>query len=398
VRVRALRPVAVTLVAFGAFIGVWAVVVADVVATLGVSPGGFGRILAVALACSAGVNVVAGSLAERWGTSVLLRRSLVAWIAATLATAAAGAAEGPALSVAVVAVLSVGGAVDVAANVAATAALAGDPGRLVRFHATFNLGAAAGAAVAGVLLRLDVPWPVVLCVPAVVAAVALFLAVGAELPAGAAGEDLGPLHALREIRRAGLVVLALVFAGGAMVEGGIDTWGVVVLREQLGVGVVVGAGAYVAGQLVAMASRASLGPIAGSLGAARGIAVGGSLAAVGLVMLALAPAAPAVAGLALAAAGIAVCWPLLLARAAEGLDRPGPVVGGVTAFGYLGLVLGPPIVGGLADAVGLRHALLALAAVAAAVAVVPSLSGRRATPSGGPGAPSPRGPGGRPSS
>lgn len=365
---------AVTFVAFGAFLGTWAVIVTDVVRTLDVSPGGFGAVLAVALGASAVVNVVAGSLAERWGTSTLLRRSLAGWALLVVATAAVAGAGRVPLVVGIVAILSVGGAVDVAANVAATAALADRPGHLVRFHATFNLGAACGAAAAGLLLRLGLDWRVVIVAPLAVAAVALVLARGVELPAGGAGEELGPVDSLRAVRRAGLVALALVFAGGAMVEGGIDTWGVVVLREQLGVGVVVGAGAYVVGQLVAMASRASLGPLAGSLGAVRGVAVGGTVAATGLVLLALAPKPLAVAGLALGAAGIAVCWPLLLARAGEGLERPGPVVGGVTAFGYVGLVLGPPLVGGLADLVGLRHAVLFLAAVALAVAVGPALS------------------------
>lgn len=375
---RELRPVAATLVTFGALLGTWAVVVADVVRAMDVSPGGFGLVLAVALGLSAVVNVVAGSLAERWGTSDLLRRSLWVWVVLIVVTAVAGGTGGRvALGVGVVAMLAVGGAVDVAANVAATAALSHEPGRLVRFHASFNAGAALGAAAAGVLLRLGVPWEWVLAVPAVYGLVTIALAHGVSLPAGDAGEQHGALYAIRAIRSAGLVVLALVFAGGAMVEGGIDTWGVVVLREQLGVGVIVGAGAYVVGQLVAMSSRASLGPAAGAMGTVRGILLGGSLAAAGLVALAVAPAPAAVVGLAVAAAGISVCWPLLLAHVGEGRDRPGPVVGGMTAFGYLGLVLGPPVVGGLADVVGLRHALLALAAVAAAVAVTPALHARR---------------------
>lgn len=375
---RELRPVAATFVTFGALLGTWAVVVADVVRALDVSPGGFGRVLAVALGLSAVVNVVSGSLSERWGTSSLLRRSLWLWVLLIATTALAGATGSRiGLGVGVVLMLAVGGAVDVAANVAATAALSHEPGRLVRFHASFNGGAAFGAAVAGLLLRLGVPWEWVLVTPAIYGVVTVVVSRGVQLPAGEAGEQHGALYAIRAIRSAGLVVLALVFAGGAMVEGGIDTWGVVVLREQLGVGVVVGAGAYVVGQLVAMASRASLGPAAGAMGTVRGIALGGSLAAAGLVALAVAPAAIAVVGLAAAAAGISVCWPLLLAHVGEGQERPGPIVGGMTAFGYLGLVLGPPIVGGLADVVGLRHALFALAAVAAAVAVTPALRAAR---------------------
>jgi MFS family permease len=193
-----------------------------------------------------------------------------------------------------------------------------------------------------------------------------------------------------------LIALAAVFACGAMVEGGIDTWGVLVLRDRLGTTVLVGAGAYLAGQAVATTVRATLGPAAGSAGAARGIGLGGGLATVGLALVALAPSWGAALGLAMAAAGIAVCWPLLLAQAGAGRERPAAVVGGVSAVGYLGFVVGPPVVGLLAGVVGLRPALLVLAVAAAVVAVAPSrLAGRRRpgpvlpAAAGGPATPAP---------
>ena len=169
-----------------------------------------------------------------------------------------------------------------------------------------------------------------------------------------------------------LGALALLFACGAMVEGGIDTWGVLVLRERLG------------RDRARRCRRVRGGPVgshrgagharpraAGALGAVRGLAIGAGLAAAGLVLVALAPAWGAAGGLALAAAGISVCWPLLLAHASAGLERPASTIGGVTAIGYLGFVVGPPVVGGLAGLVGLRPALLFLAAAAAVVAVAP---------------------------
>jgi MFS family permease len=46
----------------------------------------------------------------------------------------------------------------------------------------------------------------------------------------------------------------------------------------------------------------------------------------------------------------------------------------VTTLGYLGFLVGPPIVGGLAEAAGLRASFAALALVAAALVVtVPRL-------------------------
>ncbi len=109
-----------------------------------------------------------------------------------------------------------------------------------------------------------------------------------------------------------------------------------------------------------------------AFGAARGIGVGSGLAAAGLVLVGVAPAPAAAVGLALAATGVSVCWPMLLAYASQGRERPAGVVSGVTATGYIGFVVGPALIGGLAEGLGLRAAVIALAVVAAGVALAPA--------------------------
>lgn len=364
-----IRPVGSAFVGFGAFFGAWAVVTADLERALDLGHDGFGLLLAVALAGSAAVNAATGPLTERWGTSATLARTQLAW---AVALGLLVAAPTPwLLAPACVIALCLGGAVDVAMNVVATVAFADEPGGLVRFHARFNGGAVLGAAAAALLIHGGLSWRWVFAGVALVSVVNAAWCRTADLPAGEAGESHGPLHSLRTIRAERLGAIAALLACGAMVEGGIDTWGVLVLRERLGATVLVGAGAYVVGQSVATAARATLGPAAGALGVMRGLAIGGGLAGCGLTLVALAPAWGAAAGLALAAAGISVCWPLLLAQASAGLDRPASTVGGVTAIGYLGFVVGPPVVGGLARLAGLRPALLFLAAAGFVVAAAP---------------------------
>jgi MFS family permease len=372
-------------VGFGAFWGAWAVAAADIERSLGVSHGAFGLVLSAALAVAAITNGVAGVLAERWGTSAALGRVLLVWAVLLLLGALA-----PDAGLAFVLVLAVaaGGAVDVVMNVAATAAFADAPGRLVRFHGFFNAGAALGALATGALLRAGWSWRWTWAAVAVVA-IALWPRVRAgQLPASGAGERRGITTAVRVVWREHLMLLAIAFAIGAMVEGGIETWGVLSLRERVGSGIVLGAGAGVAAYLVAAVARFTLGPVAGARGAAIGVAAGASLAACGLGVLALVDE-PAVAacGLVLAAVGISMCWPLLLADASRGLERPGDVIGGVTAVGYLGFVVGPSLVGWVAEGVGLRGGLLVLAAAALAVGAAPVLSRRRPTRSAAPGPP-----------
>jgi MFS family permease len=75
---------------------------------------------------------------------------------------------------------------------------------------------------------------------------------------------------------------------------------------------------------------------------------------------------PAAIGLGAAAVGSAVYWPLLLAFASRGSDRPGLVVGGLSAAGYVGFLAGPPVVGWVAQATSLRWGLALLGAAALA--------------------------------
>ena len=355
-----LRPVGGAFVLIGVFWGAWAVAAADIEHTLGLSHALFGLLLAAALLAASAINAAGGALAERWGARRALRRSLALWGA--LLCAAATLQPAFAFAVALAAVVSIAGLVDVVMNIIATAVFTDHPGRLVRFHGLFNVGGAGGALLTGLLLRESVTWRWVWLLVGVMALVLGALTHPSRHDPAPVEGSQSLAAALHALRAEGLVLLSLAFAVGAMVEGGISTWGVLYLREQLAASVLLGAAASTAGYLVAAAARVGLGPLAGGAGAARGVTVGAGLATVGLVVLATAGApAIAAAGLVAAAMGISMCWPLLLARATEGRQRPGLVVAGVSAVGYLGLVLGPALVGGLSSAVGLRGGLLVLA-------------------------------------
>ncbi len=180
------------------------------------------------------------------------------------------------------------------------------------------------------------------------------------------------LRAVAGLRHEGLLLLASVFGAAAMVEGGIATWGILYLRAHLGLGVLAGVSAYVAGESLATLARIGGGPVVGALGSRRAIVLGGLLAAGGIATEALCgTAAIAAAGLAAAAVGISVVWPLLLADVNNEARHPSLAIGGVTACGYLGMVAGPLVVGLLSSAFGLRTGLLGLAAIALFVALTP---------------------------
>jgi MFS family permease len=81
-----------------------------------------------------------------------------------------------------------------------------------------------------------------------------------------------------------------------------------------------------------------------------------------------------VIGFAVCGLGIANAVPLLFSAAGR-LDPPGPSLAATFTIGYTGFIVGPPLIGLLADREGLPKTLALLVMAALAVAVL----GRRAT-------------------
>ena len=86
-------------------------------------------------------------------------------------------------------------------------------------------------------------------------------------------------------------MLLFVFALAEVTEGGVDTWGVLFLRNHLATGVLLGAGAYVVGQAMAATTRGAGGPLLGRLSSRTALVVGGCVAGGGILLESVAPAA-----------------------------------------------------------------------------------------------------------
>jgi len=366
-----LRPVAAAFVVFGFFFGAWAVSAVDIERTFDLSDAGLGLLLAAGIFAGTAIAAIAGALSDRWGAGRTLSFGLGAW-AALLVLEAASPHLGM-FAVAFTAGMAAGGLIDVVMNVIAADALSHEPGKLVRFHGLFNGGAVFGAAATGVVVRLGGSWRGVWIAVAVMAIATAVATRRSRVPEPPKVDHPSMVHALLELRHEGLVVLALVFSAAALVEGGIATWGVLYLRAHVGLGVLAGVSAYVVGETLATITRIAGGPVVGRLGTRRAILAGGLLAAAGIAAEALAgSAALAAVGLAAASVGISVVWPLLIAAVNNEARHPALAIGGVTAAGYLGMVAGPPIVGALSGAFGLRAGLLMLSAIALFVALTPA--------------------------
>ena len=358
---------------FGLFWGSFAVVTFDLEHFLHLGDAGFGALLTAAVAAGIVSNLTGGALTKRLGARRALVGAIALWSLFELGLAAMPV---PVVFAGLFVVgVAVSGLVDLGINVAGTARYGGDPGRLAQVNALFNAGALLGAAVAASLLATGQSWRWAWGAFGV-AGLALALATSSDAaPEAPAGEGVTSPALLW---RRHLLVLAAAFALAALVEGGLDTWGVLYLRAHLGLTALAGGAGYVAGQALAAAARVWLGPRAGRLGGALGAALGAGLAAAGLAIEALGPGPVAVLGLAIAILGISLCWPLLMAAAGRSGANLPAVVGALVAVGYLGFLVGPSAVGWISGAVGLRMGILVLAAAAAFSASTAVLEGRRA--------------------
>jgi MFS family permease len=367
-------------ITFGLFWGSWAVMVFNIQRTFALSDVELGVVLALAIAVAGASSAVMAHLADRVGARRLLWIALLTW--STLLVVLSTVHQRWAFVGALVMVEIAGGSIDTAMNAEASHRLIGNPAGLVRFHALFNGGAIVGAAGAGVVLHAGISWRWIW--PAV-ALVALVVGVwtsttdSGQAIGGSGGADHAPrVHPVQRIRRDGLLMLLAAFALAEITEGGVDTWGVLYLRNHLATGVLLGAGAYVVGQTVAATTRGAGSVLVGRLSARRGLLVGGCVAGGGILLESLSPLSGLAAlGLALGAGGASLFWPLVMSNVSRLASQVVSAVGTFTAAGYIGWVAGAPIVGWVSQAFGPQHGLQVLAVAAFAVAAVSFVGSER---------------------
>jgi MFS family permease len=166
-----------------------------------------------------------------------------------------------------------------------------------------------------------------------------------------------------------LIVIGLIAFAALVAEGSVGDWSAVYLSEYQGADTKTAAAALTVFAF-AMAVMRFLGDrLVHRFGPFAVLQSSGLLAALGLIIALLAPSPTiAILGYGLAGLGIAVLFPVTLSIAPRfsGLS-PGASVAAVATLGYGGFLIGPPLIGLLADHVGLPLALGVVVALAAAI-------------------------------
>jgi MFS family permease len=346
-------------VSLGLFWGAWAAVLPSVQEATGTSKGALGvAMLFVSLGSIPAMFLLAAPAVGRFGARAVAYGAAL-FAAATTLPGLAGSF--PVLVVTLAAAGVASGMLDVAINANAGRIESATGRRLMPLaHGLYSVGVLVGAVAAGLARGAGAGRePILLAVAACVAATAV-----------AAAGDRARVHAepMRGVRIArGLVLVGLLGAAAFVVEGGIESWSALFLERQLharpsvsGLGPGVFGASMAAGRFFAQAAH--------RIDDRRLLAGGSAVSAAGCALAAFSPnAAVGLVGFAIGGAGVSLNAPIVFGLAGRRPDAASAVAT-VTTLGYLGLLIGPPLVGLVAQATSLRVSFVVLAVIAAAVA------------------------------
>lgn len=351
---------------------------ADLARALDLSPGPLGIALFAGAAASILSMAALGWTADRFGRRVFLSVTTAVFGLGIAGLAVAGGYA--ALILVLVVLYSASGLYDVGINAAAVD-LEKVTGRryMTLLHATFSAGGVVGALSAGGLLEAGIGFRSVY-LAVLIPLCAVLLSVGiTRFP------RTEPVNYVEKPGRYDLffslplLLVAAIATLSMLSEGEMEHWSGIYLRENVGLpallgssGVAVFYGAMAIGRLASAA-------VVNRFGNRTTLLASGALISAGM-SVALATQRPIViiTGFLLVGLALSAVVPVAFSMAGElAPGRAGSAVSVVTTFGYGGFLLGPVIVGGLAEFFGLRLALAVIAAAGVLVFVLSLRLGRR---------------------
>ena len=230
-----------------------------------------------------------------------------------------------------------------------------------RLHAGFSIGTVTGAGVGALCAALGVPLAVQVLAVGVLAPISMVLTVPHFLPGhltDTSSDDSPRASALTAWREPRTLAVGLMVLGFAFTEGSANDWMAVAMVDGYGTSETVGAlafGIFVTAMTIGRLLGGTLLERFGRVPVLRGTAAVGLA---GLLLVLLGGSAPvAIAGAVLWGMGAALGFPVGMSAAADDPARAAVRVSVVSSIGYTAFLAGPPLIGLLAENVGILGAL-----------------------------------------
>lgn len=324
--------------------------------------------LSMVLLCGGLGAVISYPLIARLMTQMGARHTLlISGLGLILDILAIGAASNlPQLMLAVLMLGVCASCFDVAVNALATEkeCRSGKAGLSV-LHAWFCAGSLAGAGVASLMAAAQIQPLLHFMLVALPAALLLWSAYavvneGREKESGHASKTFA-------LPKGPIAILGAIGFLAAMAEGSIVDWSGVFLKDHFGVPDAMTPWALSAFNILMLAARLTGDRVKARFGARKPLVAGALLAALGLLSSVLAPDAhSALPGFALAGCGLAFVFPFVFSAA----GREGPkALAGIATMTYTGSLMGPPIMGGFAQGLGIQASIALIALLSVGIAL-----------------------------
>ena len=345
----------------------WAARIPAVTDILGITSGQMGTLLLCVAVGSLIALPTAGHVVGRIGTANAVRAAgLLAALAGVGVALSLLAASVPGTAIALF-FFGIGiGLWDVSQNIEG-ADVEHRLGRTImpQFHAAFSGGAFLGALIGAGLSNLGVGLPVHLLAIAAVVAVLTAVAPRYFLPhlpaaAPAAGDETAP-RAGAAWRDGRTLLIGVVVLGATLTEGAGNDWIAKASVDGLGASQSTGALLFAAFVLAMTAMRFFGGRAIDAYGRVAVLRASMAAAAAGLGLFVFAGNIwLATVGAVLWGVGAALAFPVGMSAAADDPKHAAARVSVVSTVGYIAFLAGPPLLGYLGDATGIRLALLAI--------------------------------------
>jgi predicted MFS family arabinose efflux permease len=229
-----------------------------------------------------------------------------------------------------------------------------------RFHAGFSIGTVAGAGLGAAAAALGVPVWAQLAGTAVVLAAAMVAAVRRFTPAGPApAGDAKRSGALRAWREPRTLLIGLIMLGFGFTEGSANDWLAIAMVDGYGTSDAVGALGFATFVAAMTAARMVGGAALERWGRVVVLRITAATSLAGLLLVVAGHSLPvAIAGTLLWGAGASLGFPVGMSSAADDPARAAVRVSVASSIGYGAFLAGPPLIGFLAERVGVLRALL----------------------------------------
>ncbi|MFD7658177.1 MFS transporter [Actinosynnema sp. NPDC059797] len=345
----------------GFAVGMWVVHIPNVERATGISHSALGGLLLVLGGAAFLGMQVAGPLADRFGQRRLLP---AAGVLLGVALVGPGLADSWwTLGLALFCLGFGNGTIDVAMNSHAVVVERAYPRPIMAaFHAMWSIGGALAALVGAGTLAADVPTAVTLGVTGAACVVVSLAAARFVIDATPAPEEPGSADAAPSAKPSRKLVWLLGAIAFAMMlaEGVANDWAALHSEDVLGTSTSTAAFAYGSFAVAMTAGRFATDRVAALVGPVAIVRYGSALAAFGLTLVVFTSWLPlALAGWALFGLGLSGSVPQLFS-AAGNLDprASGALMARVVGLGYVGLLAGPALIGGLAHWIPLNAAFV----------------------------------------